>query len=239
MWLSLLLSAEASTMNDGVMLDGVNDLYPPMILQETSTESAPSEEEGTDTPTERLNDQPFSSSLYGHPDFERAHRLTTLGKKVRRISGPVAVGSGLIAYGAWSDAASCKGADCGSGGLGAAVLASFGGVGYLTGTGLTLLGSYSAHSVLKIKGVDVSNAGIITSGVGVGLGSILILDAMLLNGGTAWKRDVLVASACAVPLGIYVQRQINKRAYMQFVDEVSVAPIWTPDTTGAVVQVQF
>ena len=68
--------------------------------------------------------------------------------------------------------------------LGAAVLASLGGVGYLTGTGLTLLGSYSAHSVLKTK-VDVSNAGIITSGVGVGLGSILMLDAMLLNGGTA------------------------------------------------------
>ena len=103
-------------MNDGVMLDDVNELYPPMILQEASTESASSEEEGTDTPTEKLNDQTFSSSLYVHPDFERAHRLTTLGKKVRLVSGPVALGSGLIAYGAWSDAASCKGPDCGPSG---------------------------------------------------------------------------------------------------------------------------
>ena len=239
MWLSLLLCAEASTMTDGVMLDGVNEQYPPMVPQEALTESVDSEEEGTDKPTERLNDQTFSSSLYGHPDFERAHRLTTLGKKVRLISGPIAVGSGLMAYGAWSDAASCKGPDCGSGGLGAAVLASLGGVGYLTGTGFTLLGSYSAHSVLKTKGVEVSNAGIITSGVGVGLGSLLILDAVVLSGGTAWKRNVLLASTCTVPLGFYVQRQITKRAYMHFVDEVSLVPMWTPDTTGAVVQVQF
>ena len=186
-----------------------------------------------------MKSESWASSNYGHPDFERAHRLTTLGKKIRVVSGTVAVGSGLIAYAAYSGSASCKGPDCGSSGIGAFVLTSLGGVGYFTGTGLTVLGNYSAHSVLKTKGVEVSNAGFITSGVGLGLGSMMLLDTIYGDGIRDWHVQVGLASICAVPLGFYIQRQINKNAYMKFVDKVSLAPMWKPDSTGIVLQIQF
>ena len=239
MWWSLLLPAEASTINEGV-----NERYL-VTIQEVSLGSTAVDENESDAQEAKggFISQYWNSSIYGHPDFERAHHLTTLGKKVRMVSGTVAVGSGLVAWTAWANSASCKGPDCGpsgwTAGLGPVVVASLGGVGYLTGTGLTLLGNSSAHSVLKTKGVEVSNAGIITSGIGFGLGSMLILDTIVLGGGSGWYREALLASLCAVPLGFYVQQRINKKAYMGFVDEFSLAPIWTPDTTGVVLQAQF
>ena len=238
MLLSLILSAEGSTVKDRTILEGMNDLYP-IIIQEDSLESTINDKKESKVVTESLKNQTWASSNYVHPDFERAHRLTTLGKKIRVVSGTVAVGSGLIAYAAYSGSASCKGPDCGSSGIGAFVLASLGGVGYFTGNGLTVLGNYSAHSVLKTKGVKVSNAGIITSGVGLGLGSMMLLDTIYGDGIRDWHVQVGLASICTVPLGFYMQRQINKKAYMRFVDEVSLAPMWKPDSTGIVLQVQF
>ena len=238
MLLSLILSAEGSTVKDGTILEGMNDLYP-IIIQEYSLESTINDKKESEVITESSKSQSWASSNYEHPDFERAHRLTTLGKKIRVVSGTVAVGSGLIAYAAYSGSTSCKGPDCGSSGIGAFVLASLGGAGYLTGTSLTVLGNYSAHSVLKTKGVEVSNAGIITSGVGLGLGSMMLLDTIYGDGIRDWHVQVGLASICTVPLGFYMQRQINKKAYMRFVDEVSLVPMWKPDSTEIVVHVQL
>ena len=84
MWLSLLLCAGASAMHDGVMLEEVNELYPPMILQEASTESTASDEvESEADAKESLISQYWNRSKYGHPDFERAHRITVLGTRYR------------------------------------------------------------------------------------------------------------------------------------------------------------
>ena len=87
----------------------------------------------------------------------------------------------------------------------------------------------------------MSSAGFITSAVGLGLGSVLISNAISINGDERqdWYLPTVLGAYAAVPVGLLVQQRINKKAYLGFVDEVSLAPIWTPDTTGAVLQVQF
>ena len=51
-----------------------------MILQEASTESAASDEVESEVEAkESLLSQYWNRSKYGHPDFERAHRLTIFG----------------------------------------------------------------------------------------------------------------------------------------------------------------
>ena len=138
--MSLILSAEGSTVKDGTILEGMNDLYP-VIIQEYSLESTINDKKESKVVTESLKNQTWASSNYVHPDFERAHRLTTLGKKIRVVSGTVAVGSGLIAYAAYSGIRLVKDQIVFEG-IGAFVLASLGGAGYF-GTSLTVLGNYS------------------------------------------------------------------------------------------------
>ena len=231
-------------MNDGVILDGVNDLYPPMILQEASTESADSDEvESEAEAKESLLSQYWNRSKYGHPDFERAHRLTILGTRVQIVSSVMVGGGSIVALSSFFKTAVCKDSisDCDSDATGPALVTAFlGATGYMTGLGISSLGSYAASNVLK-KGVKVSSAGFITSAVGLGLGSVLISNAISINGDERqdWYLPTVLGAYAAVPVGLLVQQRINKKAYLGFVDEVSLAPIWTPDTTGAVLQVQF
>ena len=244
MWLSLLLCAGASAMHDGVMLEEVNELYPPMILQEASTESTASDEvESEADAKESLISQYWNRSKYGHPDFERAHRITVFGTRVQIVSGAMAVGGSAMMVGYMLRVLVCQSdfdeLDMEPG----LITAIVGGTGYMTGLGISSVGNYAARRVLKTKGVKVSNAGFITSAVGLGLGSVLRSNRGMIRGDgdelPDWYLPAVVGAYAAVPVGLIVQQRINKKAYMGFVDEVSLAPIWTPDTTGVVLQAQF
>ena len=241
MWLSLMWSAVAgntdiqdrsSEPSGFFLVESSGDVQP-----DSNTEAEESVEE-----TNSLLRQYWIRSLYEHPDFERAHRLTVIGNRTQIAGGALVVGGGVLTVASLFKTVLCSDPDCGvDGTLSGLLIASLGSVAYSSGLGISLLGSYAAHDVLLAKGIDVSNTGIKISTLGMLVGTLSVrwYGMQDYEEWSGWALPVVLGSIATIPIGLVVQQRINKKAYLEFVGQMSLAPIWTPDSTGALVQFQF
>ena len=115
----------------------------------------------------------------------------------------------------------------------------------VAGAGISFVGSSIARSVLISKGQHVPFAGayLATTGVvsmltGFGLfanwNDVESSDARKQIGSTLFLSGLAV-----IPVGLVTQHISNRVAYNRYVDSVSLAPTFSTDSAGAMVQVRF
>ena len=178
-------------------------------------------------------------SRYDHPSFAVPHRIATIGNALMfGGSVTVLVGGALVIVGIplglvlWDPSLI----------LGGLIVMATGSAVFTGGLVISTVGTLVATGVLRKKGLNVPVYGLLLSAAGLLVN--LSMNSFVRATGEEFipiepAQYTSLISALSIPAGLVAQTMVNRRAFNQYVDTLSVAPVLNKDAAGLVLQGTF